>query len=87
MPLNVINMLMPKFIGSVIDGVNTSTRQRIKNTYGIIILTLIGRGASGLKFYGSLNNFSLFINNLFTDLVFLIHINPKTQAAIDSHKA
>jgi len=54
MPLNVINMLMPKFIGSVIDGVNTSTRQRIKNTYGIMILTLIGRGASGLKFNGIL---------------------------------
>ena len=50
MPLNVINMLIPKFIGSVIDGVSTSTRQRIKNNHGIIMLTLIGRGALGLKY-------------------------------------
>ena len=41
---------MPRFIGSDIDGVKTSTRQRIKKIHGIMMLTLIGRGASGLEF-------------------------------------
>jgi hypothetical protein len=48
MPLSVINMLMAKFIGSENEGVSTSPRQMIKNIHGIMIFTLIGRGASGL---------------------------------------
>lgn len=48
-PLSVIKMFIAKFIGSDSDGVRTSTRQRIKNTIGMMMLTLIGRGASGLQ--------------------------------------
>lgn len=67
MPLIVIKMLIAKFIGSENDGTRTSARQTMRKIQGMRMLTLIGRGISGL--------------------VRRIQMRPKTQAAIESHKA
>lgn len=45
----MIKILIPRFIGSDIEGTNTSPKQIIMKNIGIIRLTFIGLGRSGLE--------------------------------------